>query len=58
MTQYRIEKEKVRQKAIEWQHTFNNKSISFEALVYIGEHLEKLARRYGLIKEFRENGII
>lgn len=58
MTQYQIEKEKVRQKAIEWQHAFNNKSISFDDLVYIGEHLEKLAYRYGLIKEFKENGII
>lgn len=58
MTQYQIEKEKVRQKAIEWQHNFNNKSISFEELACIGEHLEKLARRYGLIEEFKENGII
>lgn len=58
MSKYQIEKEKVRQKVIEWQHNFNNKSISFEELVYIGEHLEKLARRYGLIKEFKENGIL
>ena len=55
---YKEGKEKARAAAIEWQHKFNKKNISFDELVYIGERAEKIAKRYGLIKEFKENGII
>ena len=60
MKTYKELKERAREKAIEWQYNiieeierptldeFANKQYCFE----------KLAKRYGLIKEFRENGII
>lgn len=56
MTKYQIEKEKARQKAIEWQNNFG--SCSFEEIIHIENYFEKMARRYGLTKEFKENGII
>ena len=56
MTKYQIEKEKSRQEAIEWQNNFD--SCSFGELMHAEIYFEKMARRYGLIKEFKENGII
>jgi len=58
MTKYQIKKEKARQEAIGWQLDFNNHNYSWEELSYYGEYFERLAKRYGLVKEFRENGII
>lgn len=58
MTKYQIEKEKARDKAIDWQLDFNNHSYSWGELAYFGEYFTRLAKRYGLVKEFRENGII
>ena len=56
MTKYQIEKEKSRQEAIEWQNNFD--SCSFGELMHAEIYFEKMARRYGLTKEFKENGII
>ena len=58
MTQYEIEKEKVREKAIDWQHDLENHNYSYEELAEWRDYFDKLARRYGRIEEFRENGII
>ena len=45
--------------AIDWQRTFGEFGISwsFGEMCEVGDFLEKNARRYGLIREFRENGI-
>lgn len=58
MTQYQIEKEKARQEAIEWQQNFAEHNHSYYELWLKQIRFEKLARRFGLRKEFRENGII
>lgn len=58
MTKYQIEKEKARQEAIEWQYDFDNHNYSYYELWLQQIRFEKLARRFGLRKEFRENGII
>lgn len=58
MNQYQIKKEKVRQEAINWQLDFENHNYSYGELSYYGEYFTKLAKRFGLVKEFRENGII
>ena len=58
MTQYQIEKEKARQEAIEWQKNFDNHNYSWYELYMQQIRFEKLARQFGLRKEFRENGII
>ena len=58
MTKYQIEKEKARQEAINWQHDFDNHNYSYHELYMQQLRFEKLARQFGLRKEFRENGII
>lgn len=58
MTKYQIEKEKARQEAIEWQRNFEEHNYSWHALWLQQIRFEKLARQFGLRKEFRENGII
>lgn len=58
MTNYAIAKEKARQEAIDWQNDFNNHNYSWHELYMQQIRFEKLARQFGLRKEFRENGII
>lgn len=55
---YCDKKERAREKAIDWQLDFNNHNYSYGELVYFQSYFENLAKRYGLMKEFRENGII
>lgn len=47
-----------RQEAIEWQLDFGNHNYSWGEIAYYSDYFEKLGKRYGLLKEFRENGII
>lgn len=58
MNAYRKAQETARNKAVDWQMDFNNHNYSYEDLVYYGEYFERLAKRYGLVKEFKENGIL
>ena len=58
MTKYQRAKERARNKAIEWQHDFDNHNYSYGELAYWGDYFERLGRAYGLLTEFRENGII
>ncbi len=57
MTKYQKMKEKVRQEAIDWQWDFCNHNYSYEELIEFQSYFERLGKRYGLLKEFRENGI-
>ena len=50
-------KEEARQEAIEWQLTFVDNPMSWDELAEAGERFYTLGKRYGLLKEFRENGI-
>lgn len=54
---YARKKACARQEAIDWQNGVANHNYSYRELAEFGEHFEKLGRRYGLLKEFRENGI-
>ena len=56
-TTYETRKEMARQEAIDWQNDFCNHNYSYGELAEFGCHFEKLGKRYGLLKEFRENGI-
>lgn len=56
-TTYAIKKEMVRQEAIDWQNDLANYNYSYRELCEFVIYFEKLGRRYGLLKEFRENGI-
>jgi len=57
MSKYLEMKAKARQKAIDWQLDFNNHNYSWGDLAEWGEYFYKLGKRYGLLKEFKENGI-
>ena len=54
---YASKKAVARQEAIDWQNDLFRDNRSYKELAEAAEHFEKLGRRYGLLKEFRENGI-
>lgn len=58
MNAYQKVKERARNMAVEWQSGFYDKDYSYSDLAYWGNYFLRLAKRYGLVKEFRENGII
>ena len=58
MNKYQKEKEKTRNEAIDWQADFANYNYSYGELAYFSDYFETKARRDGLGKEFKENGII
>ena len=43
--------------AIEWQGQFASYNWSYGELMEIGNFFEKNGKKYGLLKEFKENGI-
>lgn len=50
--------EEARQKAIDWQMKVSEKPMYMSELAEWNEYFRKLGKRYGLLKEFRENTII
>lgn len=54
---YKQQKEKARELAVQWQHDFSNNNYSWLELANWSNYFTKLGKRYGLLKEFRENGI-
>ncbi len=54
---YQQRKEAARQEAIDWQHEDGDYPYSYGGLAIIGEYFYKLGKRFGLLREFRENGI-
>ena len=57
-TVYQTRKATAREKAMNWQNDFNNNIYSLEEISNFCNYFYKLAKRYGLIREFRENGIL
>lgn len=57
-SKYYRKKEKIRQAAIEFQEDVSNHSYSWEYLTLCSIAFESLGKKYGLLTEFRENGII
>ena len=55
---YAERKEKARNEAIDWQADFCNHNYYWSELADFSAHFEKICKRYGLLREFRENGII
>lgn len=58
MNTYQRGKAAAREQAIQWQADFPDRSIPWAAIAAEQRHLERLARRYGLVREFRENASI
>lgn len=57
MKTYAERKAEVRERAIQWQIDFADRVISWGELAEETAEFERLGRRYGLLTEFRENGI-
>lgn len=51
-------KEEARQDAIDWQSWQANHNLSYKEIAYWAEHFRVLGKKFGLTKEFKENGII
>ena len=57
MSTYQEKKESARDEAISYQINVANQPMSYGELIWWQYHFEKLGRRSGLLREFRENGI-
>ena len=55
---YTEKKEKARRLAIEWQQIVSNTHQDYAFFSKWAELFQKIAKKYGLAREFRENGII
>ena len=55
---YQQLKEAARQEAMDWQEWLYDHSPSYEGLAIAMAEFERLGKRYGLLREFRENAII
>lgn len=58
MNAYQKAKQRAIDKAVEWQMDFENHNYSYGELADWQDYFERLAKRFGLVREFRENGII
>lgn len=57
-SEYERGKENARAEAMRWQYEFANGAKDWGDVWDAWDYFEKLARRFGLVREFRENGII
>lgn len=57
-TKYQIGKTYARNEAIEYQCFFDCFCYTHAELASFCDYFTKLGKRYGLLKEFKENGII
>lgn len=55
---YQKQKGRAIDTAIEWQKKAAESDYSYEEHAAAYNYFSKLAKRYGLIREFKENGII
>lgn len=58
VSNYQKGKERARQEAKDYQRDINEMELSWWDVAYMGDYFEKLAKRFGLVREFKENGII
>jgi hypothetical protein len=58
MSKYAEHKTAARERAIQWQSEFDKHNYSWGELAEWSDYFTKLAKRYGLVEEFKENGII
>lgn len=54
---YTEAKARARELAIDWQYETSQRNISYGELAEAGERFNKLGKHFGLLGEFRENGI-
>jgi hypothetical protein len=58
MSKYQTEKEQVRQDVINQLDVIFYPGISQGELIDVQSKLYKIAKKYGLVREFKENGIL
>lgn len=58
MSKYHTNKARARELAITWQYNVNNNIRSFLYYATWYDRFCRIGRKYGLLREFRENGII
>ena len=54
---YASRKEAARDIAIEWSMTSSKFNLSYSEYIEISTYFRQIGRRYGLLREFYENGI-
>ena len=54
---YRKRQGELRDEAIDWQNDFGNHNYYWSEIADWQYYFETMGRRYGLLTEFRENGI-
>lgn len=58
MSDYQRRKNEIRNKAIIWQSgLYKAADVSYSELAEVANYFFTVGKRYGLLKEFRENGI-
>ena len=50
--------EEAQNKAVEWQNWASKQNLSYGELIEWQEYFSALAKRFSLVGEFKENGII
>jgi len=55
---YYVNKAQYKQEAIKWQVESGNKFYSYSELAVMYDYFYKVGKKYGLVKEFKENGIL
>ena len=58
LNKYQRGKARARDAAIIWQARTAENPTSWDELATAAEYFERLGRRFGLLREYRENGII
>lgn len=51
-------KEEARQQAIDWQYWAGEQNLSYSEIADWAGYFRTLGKKYGLLKEFKENGIL
>ena len=57
MSNYQRRKNEIRNKAIIWQIAASETSMSYSEFAEVADYFFSVGKRYGLLKEFRVNGI-
>lgn len=58
MRTYEERKNEVKKQAIQWQLENEKTPMSLSEVLEVANHFYTLAKKYGLLHEFRQNGII
>ena len=58
MSKYEMRKADARERAINWQSHCADENYSWGEMDRFYDYFYNLGKRYGLIRDFRENGII